>query len=148
MNHLRNLLLLPVLAPGADFMLLLLRWFVGAFLIWGVWDNIISAERMIEFARFLEHHGFAAPNLMARLSVWAQLLIGLSLVLGLAARWGGLLCAVNFAVALWMVDAQAGLRASFPAACLMLLGLYLATHGAGRFALDTLLARPLPDRGR
>lgn len=142
MTRLRTLLLLPGLAPGADFALLLTRCFVGTFLIWGVWDNIVSAQQMSEFARFLEHHDFAAPQLMARLSVWAQFFIGLSLVLGLATRWGGLLCAVNFAVALLMVDAQAGLRASFPAACLVLLGLYFATYGAGRLSLDTLLTRP------
>jgi len=49
-----------------DLALLVLRVFVGAFLVWGVWDNIVSAERMDEFVAFLEQFGFVAPELMAR----------------------------------------------------------------------------------
>lgn len=117
------------------------RVFVGVFLIWGVWDNIISAERMNEFAAFLDFHGFVWPSLLAPLSVWAQFACGVSFVSGFLVRWGGLLCAVNFLVALVMVDAAAGFRAAFPAAMLLFFGTYLAARGPGKLSLDALITR-------
>ena len=122
-----------------EFTLLLLRVFVGLFLIWNVWDNVTSPERMHEFEQFLAQHGFAAPAFMARLSVYAQLLAGIAFVPGLFTRWAGILCAVNFLVAIIMVDHHGGMRGIFPSACLVLIGLYLATHGAGRFSVDAAL---------
>lgn len=135
----KRLLFLPDLARFGDAALLALRLMVGAFLIYGVWDNIASAERMTEFVGFLTKFGFAYPELMAPLSVWAQFLCGVAFILGLFTRWAGLICAFNFVVAIAMVDSHGGIRGSFPAACLVLIGLYLATHGAGRFSLDRLM---------
>lgn len=131
---------LPVLRAGADAALLLMRVVIGAFLVWGVSDNILSAEHMTAFERFLERAGFAYPAFMARLSVWAQFLIGLSFITGFATRWAGIICAINFIVAIVMVDAVSGIRGAFPSACLVLIGLYLATHGPGRLSLDHRLA--------
>ena len=135
------LLTLQPLSRGADAALLLVRVTLGAFLIYGVWDNIVSAERMAEFAGFLAKFGFPAPGFMAPLSVWAQFLCGVAFILGVATRWAGLVCAFNFIVAIAMVDHLGGVRASFPSACLVVVGLYLATHGAGRLAIENLLAR-------
>lgn len=135
------LLTLQPLSRGADAALLLVRVTLGAFLIYGVWDNIVSAERMAEFAGFLAKFGFPAPQFMAPLSVCAQFLCGVAFILGVATRWAGLVCAFNFSVAIAMVDHLGGVRASFPSACLVVVGLYLATHGAGRLAIDNLLVR-------
>lgn len=120
---------------------LLLRVVVGAFLIWGVLDNLLSAERTKEFELFLTRFGFWQPQWMAPLSVWAQCLVGVGFVLGLLTRWAGLLCAFNFTVALVMVDAAGGIRAAFPSTCLVLIGLLLASHGAGRWSVDQWLQR-------
>ena len=73
---------------------------------------------------------------MARLSVWAQFACGLAFIAGACTRWAGFVCAFNFVVALWMVDAQNGLRAAFPAAVLVLFGLLMATLGPGKLSLD------------
>ena len=124
----------------SDAALFLLRVLVGAFLIWGVWDNIVSRERMEEFVAFLTKFGFPAPAFMARLSVWVQFAVGLSFITGFATRWAGVLCAANFIVAIAMVDRFGGLRGAFPSLCLVLIGLYLATYGAGRFSLDSRFA--------
>lgn len=140
----RRLAFLPFLTRFDDAALLALRLMIGAFLIYGVWDNIVSAERMAEFVGFLTRFGFPAPELMAPLSVWAQFLCGAAFILGLFTRWAALICAFNFVVAIAMVDHHAGIRGSFPSACLVFIGLYLATHGAGRFSLDRLLDRPSP----
>jgi putative oxidoreductase len=118
--------------------LLMLRVITGAFLVWGVADNIFSAARMEEFSAFLRHHGFPYPDVLAPVSVWAQCLCGLGFISGIAIRCAGLLCAVNFIVAVVMVDGKAGIRPAFPATMLVLVGLYLATRGAGRFAIARL----------
>lgn len=141
----RKFLFLSSAQRFSEFTLLLLRVFVGLFLVWGVWDNVTSPERMHEYQEFLAKHGFAAPALMARLSVYIQLLAGIAFVLGLFTRWAGILCAVHFLVAIVMVDHHGGMRGTFPSACLVFIGLYLATHGAGRFSVDAAMrANELP----
>jgi putative oxidoreductase len=128
----------PGWARYGDAALLLARVVIGAFLIWGVWDNIQSSARMAEFARFLGTHGFPEPRWLAPISVWAQFACGVGFILGLATRWAGLLCAVNFAVAVAMVDAKLGIRGAFPATCLILFGLLFASLGSGRYAVDAM----------
>lgn len=130
------MLLLTPLRRYADCGLLLLRLLVGTFLVWGVSDNVFSPERMQEFAAFLGRFGFPLPQLMAPLSVWAQLLAGLGFITGLLTRWAGILCAINFIVALVMVDAATGIRGAFPSACLVAIGIHLALQGAGRYSID------------
>lgn len=135
----RNYLYLSGAQRFSDFALLLLRAFVGVFLIWGVWDNLTEPARMQEFVEFLRKHHFTSPDLLAPASVYAQLLIGVAFILGLLTRWAGILCIVNFVIAIVMVDRFEGLRASFPSGCLIAIGLYLATHGAGRLSMDSAL---------
>jgi putative oxidoreductase len=141
----RKFLYLSSAQRFSDFALLLLRVFVGLFLIWGVWDNITDSARMREFVEFLRKSGFTSPELLAPLSVYTQFLVGLAFVLGLFTRWAGILCVINFIVAIVMVDRFGGMRGIFPSGCLVAIGFYLATHGAGRFSMDTALrANELP----
>jgi putative oxidoreductase len=141
----RKLLFLSSAQRFQNAALLLLRVFVGVYLIWGVWDNFTSHERMQEYAAFLAQHHFPNPTVFAPLSVYLQLLIGLAFILGLFTRWAGLLCALHFAIAIAMVDRHGGMRGIFPSGCLVGLGLYLATHGAGLISIDTALrANDLP----
>ena len=80
---------------------------------------------------------------MARLSVWAQFFVGLAFVTGVLTRGAGLVCAINFLIAIMMVDRFQGIRGAFPAACLVVIGIYLATRGAGRYAFDRVIeSRP------
>lgn len=134
-----DLVTLQPLARLGDGALLFLRLVVGGFLIYGVWDNIVSGERMAEFVGFLTKFGFILPEVMGPLSVWVQFLVGLAFILGIGTRWAGLICAFNFVVAIVMVDHLQGVRAAFPSAALVAIGLYMATHGPGRFALEPLL---------
>lgn len=129
------------LRPLEDVALLALRAVVGVFLVWGVWDNISDAGNMCAFAGFLDQHGFPAPEIAARLSVAVRFFCGAAFILGGLTRWAGLLCAANFVVAIAMVDYKLGIRGSFPAAALVMLGLYLAARGGGRFAIDEWIER-------
>ncbi len=136
-----RLITLPHLAAGTDLAFLALRVGVGAFLVWGVWDNITSAEHMATFVGFLRQFGFPMPELLAPFDVWLQFGIGVAFILGLATRWAGLACALNFVIAIVMVDHLQGWRASFGSQSLVLIGLVLAAHGPGRFSADRVLER-------
>jgi len=119
---------------------LALRLFLGAFLIYGVWDNITSAERMAEFVGFLTGLKCPYPELAAPLSVWAQFLIGVLLIGGLLTRWAGLLLAVNFLVAYALLaPTGADFRALYPPTVLIFVGLLFFAYGAGPLSLDRLL---------
>ena len=123
----------------SDVALLLLRVFVGLFLVWGVWDNVTDSARMREFSSFLAKHQFPFPEILAPVSVYLQLAIGVGFVLGAFTRWAGILCVIIFVVAIVMVDRFGGMRGVFPSGCLVFIGLYLATYGAGRLSVDAVL---------
>lgn len=131
-------LFLNTLSPLQDFALLCLRGLTGAFLVWGVWDNIVDPDRMAEFVAFMQQFNFPAPEFMAPLSVWFQFFCGLLLIAGLFTRWAGLIMAFNFVVGFLMVHLNDDFRAQFPALILVAVNFYLATAGGGRFALDRL----------
>jgi len=76
--NLPRLIVLPRLAAGTDLAFLALRASIGAFLVWGVWDNITSAEHMETFVKFLRQFGFPAPEFLAPFDVWAQFAIGVA----------------------------------------------------------------------
>ena len=138
----RDLLFLTPLRRFGDAALLLMRLAVGAFIVWGVWDNITSAEHMAKFIGFQRQFGFVAPEFMAPLSVYGQFLMGLAIFFGLLTRWAGLVFAVHFIVAIVMVDWHTGgARGSLASGCLVLMGLYWGTYGAGRYSLDAWLER-------
>jgi len=137
----KNLLFLTGNARHADFGLLLLRCATGGFLVYQSHDNVLSAARMAEFVKFLDHFHFAYPQLMAPLSVYAQFLAGIAFILGLFTRWAGLVTAFNFSVALWMVDSLNPYPSWWPSGILIFLGLYFGLRGSGRYGIDALLEK-------
>jgi putative oxidoreductase len=134
-NH---ILFLSGNARFADVGLLLLRVVTGAFLIYQSHDNVFSAARMDEFVKFLTQFNFVMPELMAPLSVYAQFAAGIAFILGLFTRWFGLITAVNFIVAVWMVHWNDPIPGIWPAAILVVLGLYFGLRGSGRYGLDAM----------
>lgn len=138
----RDLIFLPGLSRFSDFGLLGLRLLTGGFLVYGVIDNVMSAERMAEFEAFLAANGFAMPGLMAPLSVYAQLICGLCFILGFLTRWAGIVMAFNFVVAVAMVHFEQDFRGWWPAIVLVAISAHLALAGAGRYSLDRAFARP------
>ncbi len=132
---------LDFLKQYGDLSLLSLRILTGAFLIYGTQDNILSDARMQEFVRFLGKHGFVWPELMAPLSVYAQFICGVLLVIGLLTRWAGLLMTFNFIVAVVMVHWSQDFRGWWPAIVLVFISLHFALQGAGRYSVDELLWR-------
>ncbi len=139
-----SLLSLRALRGLGDGAFLLLRVLVGAFLMWGTWDNIASPERMQEFVGFLSALQCPLPELAAPVSVYAQFICGALILLGLLTRWAGLVMAFNFAVAVALLTLGGGesdFRALFPPLVMIAIPLVLATHGAGKLSLDALIKR-------
>lgn len=83
--------------------LLLMRLFVGVRLIYGVQDNVLHWERMREFEAFLRQFHFPFPLLCAAVSVYAQLIAGLMILLGWKIRWAAAAMVFNFVIAIVMV---------------------------------------------
>ena len=132
---------LNFLKQYGDLSLLSLRILTGAFLIYGTQDNVLSDARMQEFVQFLTKRGFVWPELMAPLSVYAQFICGVLLVIGLLTRWAGLLMTFNFIVAVVMVHWLQDFRGWWPAIVLVFISLHFALYGAGRYSVDELLWR-------
>lgn len=137
----RDLIFLNKLGRFSDWGLLLVRVLTGAFLIYGVVDNVMSAARMEEFAAFLKLNSFPAPGAMAPISVYMQLVCGTALLLGVLTRWAGIIIAIHFAVAVVMVHWSQDFRGWWPAIVLVGIGVQFALTGAGRLSADAHFER-------
>ena len=135
----RRWLFLPYLKHHDDLAYLALRVLTGAFLIYGVWDNITSIAAMREFTGFLRGHKFPLPEIAAPLAIYGQFLAGLGLIVGLFTRWAGLVLVVTFVVAILMVHWDQSFRDWWPAAVLVGLGALFASRGGARFSIDRVL---------
>jgi putative oxidoreductase len=112
------------------------RLIVGFHLLYGVVDNVMSWERMIEFRDFLGQRGVPAPLVAAHVSVYAQLLCGILFLLGWKIRYAAVVMIINFVAALVIAHRAGG----YPPAALALIMLFSSiaflVHGAGKPSID------------
>ncbi len=127
-----------------DLALLALRLVTGLFLIYQSHDNVLSAARMDEFEAFMAQFGFWRPDILAPFAIFWQVAAGIGFILGLFVRPLGLITAIQFVVAVWMVHWSQTFDGWWPAAILVFLGLYFWARGSGRYGLDS---RIIPGRG-
>ena len=123
-----------------DAALLALRIVTGLFLLYQSHDNVLSVARMDEFEAFMAQFGFWRPDILAPFAIFWQVVAGIGFILGLFVRPLGLITAIQFVVAVWMVHWSQTFDGWWPAAILVFLGLYFVTRGGGRYALDTVVA--------
>jgi putative oxidoreductase len=119
---------------------LFLRLLIGPFIIWGVQDNILSHERMLEFEKFLAAKGTPWPALAAQLSVYAQFICGISILLGAFIRLTSVVFIINFICAILIAHRGDPFRTMFPALMMLASGLFFLFHGAGKPSVDEWLA--------
>ena len=126
-----------------SFGLFILRAFVGFRLIFGVWDNIISWDKMVDFSVFLNNYKFPFPVLAAIISVIVQFLGGLMLILGLKTRLITFLLVLNFTVALVFVHLRNNdtIEGMTPALAILFICLSLLFSGAGKWSVDFILQK-------
>ncbi len=125
--------------------LLLFRIFMGGRIFLGVWDNVVSSNKMAEFAKFLDGYDVPYPTLAAPISVYAQMICGLLIVLGLQTRFVAFLMMINFLVAFFVVDRHLTLEEMTPALAMLFGSFLLIFEGAGRFSLDEVFDRKKED---
>ncbi|MEQ9104572.1 MAG: DoxX family protein [Rhodothermales bacterium] len=118
--------------------LLLLRLFVGARLFYGVIDNILSWDQMVEFSVFLDNFGFPAPMVSAVISVYVQFFGSMAILLGYKIRLASLFMIANFLIALAMVHFPAGdtFEAMTPPLAMLFGSIAFLFLGAGKASLD------------
>jgi len=118
--------------------LLILRLFIGLRLIYGVIDNIISWEQMVEFSKFLTTHGFPMPLVSAVVSVYVQFIGALLMLVGYKTRLAALVLVVNFIVALFAVHIPIGdtVEGMTPALAMLFGCLTLFFTGSGKVSID------------
>ena len=127
-----------------DLALFALRAVTGLFLLYQSHDNVLSSERMDEFEAFMTQFGFWRPDILAPFAIFWQVAAGIGFLFGLLVRPLGIITAIQFTVAVWMVHWTQDFAAWWPATILIFLGLYFAARGSGRYGLDTVLARRRP----
>lgn len=120
--------------------LLVLRLFVGLRVLYGVADNIVSEERMLEFAYYLKLYGFRFPFISAVISVYVQAIGATLLLLGWQHRIGCLFLIFNFSIAMW-THRHDSVEQATPAAAMLFSAVALLLTGPGRLAWSALLHR-------
>lgn len=78
----------------------LLRIFIGSRLFYGVIDNILSWDKMIEFSDFLNANSFPIPILSAVISVYVQFIGSILILVGFKIRIASFILVINFLVAI------------------------------------------------
>ncbi|MEQ8304158.1 MAG: DoxX family protein [Cyclobacteriaceae bacterium] len=128
-----------------DWGLLLLRLIFGTRIVYGVIDNVLSWEQMIEFQNFLSANGFPFPLFCAVTSVYIQLLAGLSWFVGYQTRIASTLMIFNFLVAIIGFHLAQGdsYLGTAPALHLLTISILLLLTGPGAISVDQKLAPKL-----
>ena len=118
-----------------------IRLFIGIFIIWGVQDNVFSFEHMKEFSVFLEKRHVPFPLFSAFLSVYAQMICGVSILLGAWIRLTSIIFIINFIAAIIIAHLNDTFRGMFAPLMMIFTGLFFLFHGAGKLSVDELLKR-------
>jgi putative oxidoreductase len=114
----------------------ILRLFVGVRLVYGVADNVLSWQHMIQFRDFLQQFHFPVPMLSAIVSVYAQLIAGLMFVSGYKIRWAAMFMIANFIIAILMVHQHDSFEQMTPALAMLFCSLLFLFHGPDAYSLD------------
>ncbi len=122
---------------GVIFLLLI----IGSFIIWGVQDNVLSYERMEEFATFLGERNVPYPLFAAFLSAYTQMVCGILFLAGAATRLASIPFIINFIAALIIAHRGDTFRDMFPALMMLCAGLFFLFHGAGKLSVDEALEK-------
>lgn len=137
----RSLSMEPLGRRYEEAALFALRLVTGLFLLYQSHDNVIDPARMAEFEAFMAQFGFWRPDILAPFAIFWQVAAGLGFILGLFVRPLGLITAIQFTVAVWMVHWSQTFDGWWPAAILVFLGLYFAARGSGGYGLDSIIAK-------
>jgi putative oxidoreductase len=124
------------LSTKADVGLLLLRIFIGLRIVYGAFDNIVSWDKMMEFSEFLKANHFPAPTFCAVLSVYAQFIAAVLILVGYKTRLAAAVLVFNFIVAITMVHLSHTIERMTPALAMLFVSTALLFTGSGKYAVE------------
>jgi putative oxidoreductase len=124
-----------------DYAPLPIRLLIGIFIIWGVQDNVLSYAQMEEFAHFLGERNVPFPLFSAFLSAYAQMLCGISILLGAFVRPLSIIFIINFIAAIAIAHIGDSFRGMFPALMMIAAGFFFLLNGAGKLSIDDWLKK-------
>lgn len=119
-----------------EYAALFIRLIVGAFIVYGVQDNVFSRAQMQEFAHFLAAKGVPFPLFAAFLSAYTQFVCGVLILLGAYVRLISIPFIINFIAAIIIAHRGDTFQGTFPALLMIFVGLFFLFHGAGKFSVD------------
>lgn len=122
-----------------DMALLFSRLGTASFLLFQTHDNVLSTDRMDEFAAFLAANAYPLPATLAPLVVGTQIVMALLLLSGLLVRVVGLALMGMFFVALVTVHLNQPFNLWWPALALVQFGAVFAAAGGGVLGIDRCL---------
>jgi putative oxidoreductase len=96
---------------------------------------------MQEFAGFLGQRNVPFPLFSAFLSAYAQMICGVSMLLGIFIRLTSIIFIINFIAAVIIAHQGDSFRNMFPPLMMIFIGCFFLIHGAGKFSVDALLER-------
>ena len=112
-------------------------------LLYGVIDNIISWDKMVEFSHFLDAQHFPVPLVSAVISVYAQFFCGLCILLGFKIKIAALIMVLNFiiAIAFFHFRINDSIEGMTPALAMLFGSLTLLFTGAGYYSLSYKISK-------
>ena len=119
-----------------DYGTIFLRLIIGWRLIDGTQDNIFSWARMLEFRDFLYAHHVPAPLLAAVVSVYAQFICGILMIVGWKIRPAAMLMIINFIAALLIAHIGLTFEQSFDAIVILSASVLFLFSGSGRLSIE------------
>jgi len=124
-----------------EYGVIFLRLIIGAFIVYGVQDNVFSFHEMQKFAMFLAARGVPFPLFSAFLSAYTQMLCGLSILFGAGVRLAAIPFIINFIAAIVIAHRGDTFAGMFPALLMICAGFFFLFHGAGKLSIDEWLER-------
>ena len=119
-----------------EYAALFIRLIIGAFIVYGVQDNVFSYAQMQEFAHFLAAKGVPFPLFAAFLSAYTQFVCGVLILLGACVRLISIPFIINFIAAVIIAHRGDTFQGMFPALLMIFIGLFFLFHGAGKCSVD------------
>lgn len=132
---------------SADALMLVGRIFVGFLFLTSGWSKLMNTAGAISYLASVKA---PAPEMMVWVVLVVELVVGITLILGLATRYGALLGFIFVVIATALAHRYWEYPAAFQVAQyinftknIAILGglLYVFTAGAGRFSVDAALAK-------
>lgn len=114
-----------------------LRLIIGWRLIAGVLPYVIQSKPISDVTGFFTQLNLPVPMLSAYLSVYAQFICGILLIIGLWVRSAAIVLIINFSVAIIAAHMQDSIEKSFAAWIILAASLFFLFNGAGKISIDS-----------